>query len=305
MSDAHSITLDNRVAIVTGGARGLGRAHALALARYGARVVVNDLGALVDGNGADESAAEVVAEEIRSLGGEAVADTNSVTTPEGGEAIVKTALDAFGQIDIVVNNAGILRDKAFQNMTPDLVDGVFDVHLRGAFNVTRPAWHHFREQGHGRVINTSSNAGILGNFGQANYGTAKAGLVGFTNVLAVEGAKYHINVNAIAPIARTRMTEDILGKLAERLDPELVSPVVVWLASDECRETGRVYSAGGGRVVRFFTAMSDGWSRGDGALTPEDVRDHWDEINDDSRYSVPESIADEFRALQKALRSES
>jgi NAD(P)-dependent dehydrogenase (short-subunit alcohol dehydrogenase family) len=268
-------------------------------------VVVNDLGALVDGNGADESAAEVVAAEIRSLGGDAVADTNSVTTPEGGEAIVKTALDAFGQIDIVVNNAGILRDKAFQNMTPDLVDGVFDVHLRGAFNVTRPAWQHFREQGHGRVINTSSNAGILGNFGQANYGTAKAGLVGFTNVLAVEGAKYHINVNAIAPIARTRMTEDILGKLAERLDPELVSPVVVWLASDECRETGRVYSAGGGRVVRFFTAMSDGWSRSDGTLTPEDVRDHWYEINDDSRYSVPASIADEFRALQRALNPES
>jgi len=301
MSDETPIILDNRVAIVTGAAGGLGRAHALLLARYGARVVVNDLGTLVDGNGSDESAAAAVVNEITAAGGEAIADTNSVTTPEGGQAIVDAAIKAFGQIDIVVNNAGILRDKSFQNMTPELVDGVFDVHLRGAFNVTRPAWLHFREQGHGRVINTSSNAGILGNFGQANYGTAKAGLVGFTNVLAIEGAKHKITVNAIAPIARTRMTEDILGKLAARLAPELVSPLVVWLASDECQETGRVYSVGGGRVARFFTAMSDGWSRSDGELSPEDVRDHWAEINDDTRFSVPEGIADDFRALRQAL----
>jgi NAD(P)-dependent dehydrogenase (short-subunit alcohol dehydrogenase family) len=304
MSDTASLTLDNRVAIVTGAAGGLGRAHALLLAKYGARVVVNDLGTLMDGNGSDESAAAAVVAEIAKAGGEAVADTNSVTTVEGGQAIVDTAIEAFGRVDIVVNNAGILRDKSFQNMGPELVDAVFDVHLRGAFNVTRPAWTKFREQGHGRVINTTSNAGVLGNFGQANYGAAKAGLVGFTNVLAVEGVKYNITANAIAPVARTRMTESILGKMAESLDPSLVSPVVVWLASDECRESGRVYDVGGGRVARFFTGMTDGWTRNDGQLSPEDVRDHWDQINDESHFSVPESIADDFRALRRALAPE-
>lgn len=304
MRHESSISLSNRVAIVTGAARGLGRAHAMLLARHGAHVVVNDLGTLVDGQGSDTNAAAVVAEEIRAAGGEAIADTHSVTTPDGGQAIVDTALKAFGRVDIVVNNAGILRDKAFHNMTPDLVDDVFDVHLRGAFNVTRPAWKKFREQGHGRVINTSSNAGVLANYGQTNYGTAKAGLVGFTNVLALEGAKHNITVNAIAPIARTRMTVDILGKLAERLSPELVSPLVVWLSSDECCDTGRVYSVGGGRVARFYTAMSDGWSRPDGQLSAEDIRAHWGEINDTSRFSIPEGISDEFRALQRAFRTE-
>ena len=153
-----------------------------------------------------------MAQEIRDLGGEAVADTNSVSTPEGGEAIVQTAIDAFDRVDIVVNNAGILRDKTFQNMTPDAARcPVIDVHLKGAFYVTRPAWIKMREQGYGRVVNTSSNSGILGNFGQTNYGAAKMGLVGLTRVLAAEGAKYNIKVNAIAPLARTRMTEELLG----------------------------------------------------------------------------------------------
>ncbi|HEY5266212.1 MAG TPA: SDR family oxidoreductase [Acidimicrobiales bacterium] len=297
-----TITLDNRVAVVTGAAGGLGKAHALLLARYGAKVVVNDLGTLVDGDGSDVTAASTVVDEIKAAGGEAIADTNSVTTPEGGQAIIDAAIAAFGRVDIIINNAGILRDKTFQNMTHEFVDPVFDVHLRGAFNVTRPAWEHFREQGHGRIINTSSAAGVLGNFGQANYGAAKAGLVGFTNVLAIEGAKYHITSNVIAPIARTRMTEDLLGKLVDKVAPELVSPLVVWLASDECQETGRLYSVGGGRIARFFTAMSDGWTRTDGQLTPEDVRDHWEQINDETQYSVPNGIADDFKALRDALR---
>lgn len=296
------VDLENRVAIVTGAGRGLGREHAMMLSRHGARVVVNDLGAGLDGEGNDDSAASQVVAEIVANGGEAVADFNSVTTPEGGQAIVDTALKAFDQVDIVINNAGILRDKTFHNMTDEFVEPVFDVHLRGAFNVTRPAWEIFRAQGYGRVINTSSAAGVLGNFGQANYGAAKAGLVGFTYVLAIEGAKFNITANAIAPVARTRMTEDILGKLADAVSPELVSPLVVWLSSAECTDTGSVFTVGGGRVARFFTAMTDGWTRTDGALTPEDVRAHWEEINDESKYTVPNGIADDFRALRRALR---
>jgi NAD(P)-dependent dehydrogenase (short-subunit alcohol dehydrogenase family) len=198
---------DGKVAIITGAGGGLGREHALLLASRGAQVVVNDLGGSVSGEGGSEGPAHTTAKEIEDLGGIAVADTNSVATPEGGEAIVKTALDNFGKVDIVINNAGILRDKTFHNMTPEFVDPVLDVHLRGAFWVTRPAWVKMREQGYGRVINTSSNSGILGNFGQSNYGAAKMGLVGFTRVLAAEGAKYNIKVNALAPVARTRMTE--------------------------------------------------------------------------------------------------
>jgi NAD(P)-dependent dehydrogenase (short-subunit alcohol dehydrogenase family) len=299
------VHLDDRVAIVTGAGRGLGREHALMLARCGAKVVVNDLGAGLDGGGSDNSAALQVVDEIMASGGEAVADFNTVTTPEGGQAIVDTALKSFKRIDIVINNAGILRDKSFHNMSDDLVAPIFDVHLRGAFNVTRPAWEIFRNQGYGRVVNTSSAAGVLGNFGQANYGTAKAGLVGFTQVLALEGAKFNIGVNAIAPIARTRMTEDILGKLADSVAPDLVSPLVVWLSSEDCLDTGSVFTVGGGRVARFFTAMTVGWTRVDGKLTPEDVRDHWGDINDLSKFSVPSGIADDFRALRRALKGDS
>lgn len=303
MSDQREpVDLENRVAIITGAGRGLGREHALMLARHGARVVVNDLGVGLDGEGNDESAASQVVKEIVANGGEAVADFNSVTTPEGGQAIVQTALDSFGHVDIVVNNAGILRDKTFHNMTDEFVEPVLDVHLRGAFNVTRPAWEIFRSQNYGRVINTSSAAGVLGNFGQTNYAAAKAGLVGLTYVLALEGAKFNITANAIAPVARTRMTEDILGKLANVVAPELVSPLVVWLSSTECTDTGSVFTVGGGRVARFFTAMTDGWTRTDGALTPEDVRAHWEEINDESKFTVPNGISDDFRALRRALR---
>ena len=182
------IGFDGKVAIITGAGGGLGFEHAKLLASRGAQIVINDLGGSVSGEGGDESAAESAARQIEELGGVAVANHDSVATPEGGESIVNTAIEAFGRVDIVINNAGILRDKAFHNMTPDLVDPVIDVHLRGAFNVTRPAWIKMREQGYGRVVNTASTAGIIGNFGQANYGAAKMGLVGFTRVLAAEGA---------------------------------------------------------------------------------------------------------------------
>lgn len=294
------IGFDGKVAIITGAGGGLGRSHALLLAQRGARVVVNDLGGSVSGEGADKGPAEKVAQEIRDAGGEAISDGNSVSTPEGGEAIVKTALDNFGQIDIVVNNAGILRDKTFHNLTSDLLEPVIEVHLKGAFYVTRPAWLKMREQGYGRVINTSSNSGIIGNFGQSNYGAAKMGLVGFTRVLAAEGAKYNIKVNAIAPIARTRMTEELMGDAVAKLDPEFVSPVVAWLAHQDCPVTGEVYTVGGGRVGRFFVGMTKGFYKAD--LNVEDVRDHWTEIRDETDYSVPTTPTDEFALLFKMMQ---
>ncbi len=282
---------DGKVAIITGAGGGLGRQHALLLASRGALVVVNDLGGAVDGSGSDTSAAQRVVDEIRAAGGEAAADTNSVATPEGGEAIVQTALDAFGRVDIVINNAGILRDKSFHNLDASLLDPVIDVHLKGAFNVTRPAWIRMREQGYGRVISTSSAAGVFGNFGQANYGAAKMGLVGFTRVLAVEGAKYNIKANAIAPLALTRMTEDIMGALGEKLDPALVSPLVTYLAHESCEPTGRLFSVGGGRVAEVFIAEAQGFYNPD--LTPEDVADNWATITDRTDYAVPANLGEE------------
>ncbi len=288
---------DGKVAIITGSGGGLGREHALLLASRGAQIVVNDLGGSVSGEGGDAGPAEATAKEIESLGGVAVPDTNSVATPEGGEAIVQTAIDAFGRVDILVNNAGILRDKSFHNQGPDLVDPVIDVHLRGAFNVTRPAWIKMREQAYGRVVNTSSNSGILGNFGQANYGAAKMGLVGLTRVLAAEGAKYNIKVNALAPIARTRMTEELLGAFAEKLDPKLVSPIVAWLVHEDCPVSGEIYTAAGGRIARFFVGLTEGYFNA--ALSVEDVRDHFDEIRDPEGYTIPSGPGDEIGALLK------
>jgi len=282
---------DGKVAIITGAGGGLGREHALLMASRGALIVVNDLGGAVDGSGSDKGAAEHVVDEIKAAGGEAVANADSVATPEGGAAIVKTAIDTFGRIDIVINNAGILRDKAFHNMTPDLVDPVLAVHLKGAFNVTQAAWPHMREQGYGRVISTSSAAGIFGNFGQANYGAAKMGLVGFTRVLAIEGAKYNIKANAIAPLALTRMTESIMGALGDKLDPALVTPLVTYLASDACEATGRIFSVGGGRVAEVFIGETKGYHHAD--LSPEDVRDNWATITDQTGYAVPMNLGDE------------
>ncbi len=283
---------EGRVAIITGAGGGLGRQHALMLAKRGALLVINDLGGAIDGTGANVGAAQLVVDEIVALGGEAVADTNSVATPEGGAAIVQSALDAFGKVDILVNNAGILRDKAFHNMTPDLLNPVLDVHLKGAFNVTQPAFVKMREQGYGRIVCTSSAAGIFGNFGQTNYGAAKMGLVGFTRVLAVEGARFNIRANAIAPLALTRMTENIMGGgLGERLDPALVSPLVGWLTHEDCADSGEVYAVGGGRVARVFIAETVGFTKAD--LTVEDVRDNWATIRNEDGYSVPMNLGEE------------
>ncbi|HEY4410059.1 MAG TPA: SDR family oxidoreductase [Acidimicrobiia bacterium] len=289
------VGFEGRVAIITGAGGGLGREHALLLASRGAQIVVNDLGGAVDGTGSSAGPAQKVVEEIEALGGAAVADGSSVATQEGAEAMVKTALDAFGRLDIVINNAGILRDKSFANLTPDLWDPVIAVHLTGAYNVTRAAWPHLREQAYGRIISTSSGAGIFGNFGQANYGAAKMGIVGLTRVWAQEGGKYNIRANAIAPVARTRMTEEILGPLVEKVDPALVAPVVAYLASEDCQVSGEIYSVGAGRVSRIFIAEAPGFFKKD--LTVEDVRDNWDTIRGEADYLIPLNVNDEFGRL--------
>jgi NAD(P)-dependent dehydrogenase (short-subunit alcohol dehydrogenase family) len=296
MSD---LVFDGQVAIVTGAGGGLGRSHALELARRGARVVVNDLGGSVDGTGDNASAAQLVVDEIVAAGGEAVADHNSVATAEGGRAIVQTALDTFGTVDVVINNAGILRDKTFHNMTPELLEPVIAVHLLGAFYVTQPAWVVMRDKGYGRVVNTSSNSGLLGNFGQANYGAAKLGLVGFTRVLANEGRAKGIKVNAIAPVAKTRMTEDLLGPLGEKLEPSEVTPTVMYLAHEDCPVSGEVYSVAGGVVARYFIGLTQGWyAEGHSA---EDVRDHFEQIRDETGYLVPEDPSGELKKLLQTL----
>jgi NAD(P)-dependent dehydrogenase (short-subunit alcohol dehydrogenase family) len=295
----YPLTFDGDVVIVTGAGGGLGRCHALELARRGARVVVNDLGGAVDGTGGSATAAETVVAEIEAAGGTAVANADSIATPEGGQAVVQAALDAFGKVDIIVNNAGILRDTSFKNMTADKVDPVLDVHLRGAFNVTQPAWQLMKDQGYGRIITTSSGAGLFGNFGQGNYGAAKMGLVGLTRVLAVEGAKNNIHANAIAPIALTRMTEEILGAAADKLQPEQISPLVAYLTHESCDRSGHIYSVGGGRVSRVFLGVTPGVV--DPGLTAESIAGSIDQIDDTEGFFIPGNLNDEIRVIFEAL----
>ncbi len=301
MSD---IRYDGRVAVITGAGGGLGKTYALEMARRGAKVVVNDLGGKSDGTGAGHSMADQVVEEIKQAGGEAVANYDSVSTPEGGEGIIQSALSAFGKVDVVVNNAGILRDKTFLKLTPEELGIVLDVHLKGAFYVSQPAFRAMKEKGYGRFIFTSSAAGILGNFGQTNYGAAKMGLVGLMNVLAVEGAKYNIKCNTIAPTARTRMTEELLGPLAPLLDPETVTPLVVYLGSEACELTHEIFSVGGGRFARMFVGLTPGWVADGGAkVSAEDVASHIEQIRDPEGYTIPNNITDELRILAKVLKA--
>lgn len=296
------ITFDGRVAVITGAGGGLGRGYALELARRGARVVVNDLGGSVDGSGSSHKAADVVVDEISTNGGEAVANYDSVSSREGGEAIVQTALDTFGTVDIVINNAGILRDKSFANMTLDEAEAVIDVHLKGAFFVSHPAFKVMKEKNYGRFVHTSSASGIFGNFGQANYGAAKAGLVGLSNVLAIEGERYGIKSNAIAPTAKTRMTEDILGPFAEMFDPDQVTPMVVYLASEMNEHTHQVFSVGGGRYARVFIGTNEGWFAGQGVVPEaEEIAENMSAIQDISQYEIPLNNNDELMLLASII----
>lgn len=294
------VDFQDRVAIITGAGGGLGRSHALLLAELGAAVVVNDLGGSVGGEGASESAADAVVDEIRNAGGVAVADYHSVDSADGGAAIVRSALDEFGRLDVLVNNAGILRDSTLANLDEDNLHAVLDVHLRGAFYVTRPAFAHMKERGYGRIILTSSGSGLFGNFGQSNYAAAKMGLVGLLNVLKLEGAKYDIRTNAIAPIAWTRMTEGLLGEMGKHFDPASVSPAVAYLASEQCAQSGEVWSVGGGSVSRVFIGLADGYFKhpdSDGPLTVDDVVANVDIIRSEDGYIVPFSSQDEFAKL--------
>ena len=263
------INFDGQVAIVTGAGAGLGRAYALELGRLGAKVVVNDLGGARDGTGGGNSAADQVVEEIKSSGGEALANYDSVATAEGGQAIVDSAVEAFGKVDIVINNAGILRDKTLAKMEPENWDAVMDVHLKGAYNVTRPAFVKMRENRYGRIILTTSGAGLYGNFGQTNYSSAKMGLLGFMNTIKIEGDKHNIKVNTIAPVAATRLTEDVLPpELFEKLKPEFVAPLVLYLCSEQCTGTGAVYNAGMGYYNRAAVVTGPGVVVGDGKEIP-------------------------------------
>jgi len=258
----------------------LGRQHARLFAQEGARVVVNDLGGSRDGTGSSSAMADAVVSEITDAGGEAIANYDNVATSDGGERIVKTALDAFGQIDIVVNNAGILRDKSFHKMTPEQWDAVLRVHLYGTFHTTRAAWPHLREQGFGRVIVTTSTSGLFGNFGQANYGAAKMGMVGLVNTLAVEGARYNVTANAIAPLANTRMTADVIPDDDRlQLDPAYASPLVVHLASEECHDTGTITLASGGHYARIAFMQGKG-VQFDHVPSVEEMALSWSEITD-------------------------
>jgi NAD(P)-dependent dehydrogenase (short-subunit alcohol dehydrogenase family) len=266
-------------------------------------VVVNDLGGSADGTGGGTSMADQTVKEIVEAGGKAVANYDSVSTPEGGEAIVKAAIDAFGKIDIVINNAGILRDKTFAKLEPADLEAVVDVHLKGAFFVSQPAFRAMKDAGYGRFVFTSSGAGIFGNFGQTNYGAAKMGLVGLSNVLALEGAKYNIKSNVIAPIAKTRLTEQLLGAFADALDPNYVTPLVAYLVSEQCEQSHEIFSVGGGRYARVFIAACQGWAApGRKIPTPEEVQANLGKIRDEADYFIPGSANEELAVLAKMMR---
>jgi NAD(P)-dependent dehydrogenase (short-subunit alcohol dehydrogenase family) len=273
--------LDGKVVIITGAGGGIGREHALAMAKEGAAIVVNDLGGSRDGSGGGAAMADQVADEIKALGSEAVANYDNVATVEGGESILTSALDGFGRVDCVVNNAGILRDKSFAKTTEDLWDPVIQVHLKGTYCVTRPVFNHMKESGNGGVIiNTSSTSGLNGNFGQCNYGAAKAGIAGFTRCLALEGKRYGVRCFILAPVALTRLTEDLPGfdkdEMSDRYAPGLVSPLLTFLASDLSKDmTGNTFFCGAGRIAEMKVVTTEGVTKKDdgGLWSPQEIAD--------------------------------
>lgn len=312
------IRFDGRTAIVTGSGRGLGRAYALELARRGAAIVVNDLGGTVDGREQDRSPADTVAAEIEEAGGSAVASYDSVATPDGAAAIVERAIEAFGGIDIVVANAGILRGKSLAKTTPDDLDAHLDVHTKGAFYVAQAAWPVLRERGYGRFVFISSMAGIFGLAGAAAYGTAKAAVLGLSNVIAIEGSRHGIRSNVVAPVAASTRMAAAAGAGADqgeddradggradvppRLSAEAVAPMVAYLASEVCEFTGSIFSAGGGRFARIVPASASGWWSGDEPASVEEVAEHIGEITDLSKPVLFDTGDEEMRLIMRGLR---
>ena len=269
---------DGKVAIVTGAGGGLGRQHALELARRGAKVVVNDLGGSMDGSGGGSEASHAVVEEIKALGGEAIANGSSVTDDAGVALMVKHAMDAWGRIDVLIANAGVLRDKTFAKMEIADFEFVLGVHLMGTVKPAKAVWEIMRTQNYGRIVCTTSSSGLYGNFGQSNYGAAKLGIIGFMNTLKLEGQKNNIHVNAIAPVAATRMTENLMPpEILERLKPEYVTPGVVFLCSEEA-PTGCILTAGAGAFALARIVETEGVYLGEGGLSVEEVRDNWAKI---------------------------
>jgi NAD(P)-dependent dehydrogenase (short-subunit alcohol dehydrogenase family) len=272
-----SISFEGKVAIVTGAGGGLGRAHALELAKRGAKVVVNDLGGSVDGSGGSSDAAQQVVAEIKAAGGEAIANGGSVSDPQGAKSMVQDAMSAWGRVDVLINNAGILRDKSFAKMEIDDFRTVLEVHLMGSVLVTKEVWPIMRDQNYGRIVMTTSTSGLFGNFGQTNYGAAKLGLVGFMNTLMLEGAKYNVFTNSIAPVAATRMTQGLMPEAAlKRLAPELVTPAVVFLCSDQA-PNGVIMQAAGGRYFVAAIVQNQGVDLGTDA-TADDIAENFDKI---------------------------
>jgi len=282
---------EGRVAVVTGAGRGIGRAHALLLAARGASVVVNDLGGAITGGGADAGPAAEVVDEIASGGGAAVADAHDVSREDGASALIATAVEQFGRIDVVVNNAGIIRWANFPEADAVNLESHLAVHLRGSFHTARAAWPHFVEQRYGRIVNTTSS-GMFGLPNNVGYATAKAAVVGLTRSLATAGAEHGIRCNLVAPAAFTRMAgaADDDSPMATTMAPDLVAPMVAFLAHENCPVTGEIYAAGAGRFARIFIAQADGYVDTTGAPTVEDVAAHWAQINDESSYTVPTDL---------------
>ncbi|MAW51203.1 MAG: serine/threonine protein kinase [Geminicoccus sp.] len=291
------ITFEDRVAVVTGAGNGLGRSHALLLASLGARVVVNDLGGATTGGGRDASVAQQVVSEIEAAGGVAVANGDSVGE---GEKIVECALDSFGRIDIVINNAGILRDRSLHKMSDEDWDQVYDVHLKGAFKVSRAAFVRMRDANYGRFVMTTSAAGLYGNFGQANYSACKLALHGLAQTIAIEGKKKGIQANTIAPIAASRMMGTVMDeKEMERLDPTAVSPLVAWLCHEDCDASGELFEVGAGWVSNVRWERSQGQYFKPGHFTPDDVFESWSAIRDFTESTHPTDTVDTIRAMRR------
>ena len=316
------ISFDGRVAIVTGAGNGLGRDYSIELARRGARVVVNDLGGSGAGQGQSRAAADRVVDEIKAAGGSAVPNYDSVSSREGGANIVKAALDAYGRVDIVINNAGFLRNNRFEDLKDDQIDAILDVHLKGAFYVSQPAYRVMKQQKYGRFIFTASASAMFGHPWQANYAAAKGGLVGLSNVVALEGLRHGILSNALLPTANSRLAAEMhegwmevsnvsetLGKLdfeyiSPSVVPEFNTPLALYLCSEQCQATHGIYSSLGGRYARVIIGACDGWAASGRKIpTPEQLAEHWDEVEDRSRYHLPLSVYEEFLPATARVRA--